>query len=735
MHMVTFAIVIFELVILFFQLFYFLERPSDQQRRWYLILLCLLISYNVAGGLFPDASIPIPIVFQNILAYGTAVAVSMFLAFYLYKAFDLKHLKRFALYGPFLFILLPFVVMFIVPYILTGKLALAQKLIVFIPGIYGFVFLCALSISLKKKYAGLDPSQRGLIFKEQAIYAYLGLVFWLSLPVITYYNLGQVWEVVMTNAGFITMTIAYVRFSVLRSKTEFNRLQTLNSEFEKQVRAQTIELERANEQRTTNFVNLAHETKTPLTLIQNYLADYIAKYGVNEELSVIRYNVEKLITDIVNYFDIERLEKGIDIYDHDQTANLSGILTNSLSLFKPLAANKTIQLVDDLEESVLVQADPDALVRIVNNIVENAIKYTGAEGRISVVLYTKANKAVFIVSDSGKGIPKHLRSKVLHPYFQVSQKKRGSEGIGMGLSIVNKIVESLSGTIELTSNTAKGLMVKISFPLKVGGDQTVNIALPEIGQSKILLDETPVQDAVGDAQRPSILVVEDHISMLRYLTNKLSREYNVYAAQSGREGLQKLQQLERLDLIISDIMMDNVDGFKFGEIVKRNPKYSHVPLLYLTAKARSANEMASLKLGALGFIEKPFKLPVLLQKVQSVIENSRSINRALIGQIQSGLRLNHSNRQLHSYPSGDRVEAANDLMSRSVDLTDSCKKYDLSNKEIEVVELLENGYTNKEIGLQLNISDKTVMTHVRNIFAKVGVNRRGDVIKKLNEEA
>ena len=164
MHMFTFGIVIFELVILFFQLFYFLERPSDKDRLWYLILLCLLIFYNVAGGLFPDPTIPIPTVVQNILAYSSAIFVSMFLAFYLYKAFDLKHLKRFALYGPFYFILLPFMVMFIVPYLFTGDLEFARKLVVFVPGIYGLVFLVALTIALKKKYNEIDPSERGILF-------------------------------------------------------------------------------------------------------------------------------------------------------------------------------------------------------------------------------------------------------------------------------------------------------------------------------------------------------------------------------------------------------------------------------------------------------------------------------------------------------------------------------------------------------------------------------------------
>ena len=166
-------------------------------------------------------------------------------------------------------------------------------------------------------------------------------------------------------------------------------------------------------------------------------------------------------------------------------------------------------------------------------------------------------------------------------------------------------------------------------------------------------------------------------------------------------------------------MMDGMDGFKFGEIIKRNPSYSHIPLLYLTAKSRNSNELNSLKLGALDFVEKPFKLPVLLEKVRTIIENSRSLNQALIEQIQSSFHLHHNGSQ----PA---------CLNAAVDLTASYEKYYLTKQEIKVVELINNGHTNVEIGQILNISSKTVMTHVRNIFKKVGVKRRGDLVKKLS---
>ena len=715
MHMVTFAIVIFELVILFFQLFYFLERPSDQQRRWYLILLCLLISYNVAGGLFPDPSIPIPIVLQNIFAYGTAIAVSMFLAFYLYKAFDLKHLKRFALYGPFICILLPFLVMFIVPYLLTGNIDFARKLVVFIPGIYGFVFLYALTLSLKKKYVGLDPSQRGVIFKEQAIYAYLGLFFWLSLPVITYYDLGQVWEVVMTNAGFIAMTIAYVRFSVLRSKTEFSRLQSLNLEFEKQVKAQTLELERANEQKTTNFINLAHETKTPLTLINNYLADYITKKGLDEDLAIVKYNLDKLTTDITNYFDLERFDRGLDVYDHEQVTDFSATLSNSLSLFRSLAQNKQITINEEIMKQVLVRIDPEAVVRIINNIVENAIKYTEKGGKITVILRAVERLAVFEVSDTGQGIPLHLRDKVLEPYFQASHEKKNSQGIGMGLSIVNKIVNSVGGSIKLEDNSQKGTLVTISVPLQREKVDYSEIQAPYSSYS-IIDHEYDTQDYIYDENRPYVLVVEDNPSMLQYLKQKLSERYNVYTALSGQQALEKVKTVNQLDIIISDVMMDQIDGFRFVEIIKSQPKYSHIPILFLTAKTRNADRQKGFTLGAHDYIAKPFESGLLLKKVENILNDAKSQRYALIDSVYTQLM-------------GD-ANGANSTSSPNI-FIENCKLFQLSKREIEVAQLVNKGYSTVQLSEELSISERTVTTHLQNIFRKVGVKSQIELLNKL----
>src|SRR5687768_8932154 len=130
MHLVTFGIVAFELVMLVIQVIYFLQRPDDKRRLWYLILLVFLILYNVCSGLFPDPQFSIPITIQTIIAYLVGFSMSMYVIYYFYKVFELTHLKFFVTYGILLFLVVPFIFLFIVPYLLTGDSKLSSKLTV-----------------------------------------------------------------------------------------------------------------------------------------------------------------------------------------------------------------------------------------------------------------------------------------------------------------------------------------------------------------------------------------------------------------------------------------------------------------------------------------------------------------------------------------------------------------------------------------------------------------------------
>jgi DNA-binding CsgD family transcriptional regulator len=223
MHMVTFVITTFEVIMLLFQIVYFLERTSDRKRLLYLILLIAVILYNVCSGFLPDPDIPIPIMIQNVTAYLVAFSTSMYFVWYFYKAFDLKHLRFFATYGSIFFLFLPFLMLFVVPYLVTGDLDLSRRLTVIIPFLYGLAFIAATIRAFVIKFRHREYSDK--LKRELVFAACLTLVFWVALPVIVFFGDFQVLEHSVTNAGFLVMTVVYVRAMIHQSRREYTLLQ------------------------------------------------------------------------------------------------------------------------------------------------------------------------------------------------------------------------------------------------------------------------------------------------------------------------------------------------------------------------------------------------------------------------------------------------------------------------------------------------------------------------------
>lgn len=715
MHMVTFTITMFELVMLVFQIIYFLQRPTDKRRLQYLILLLCLIAHNICSGLFPDDQFIIPIQGQMIIAYLVGFIMSMYVIYYFYKVFDLKDLRFFATYGVVIFLFLPFVFLFLVPYLLTGDVRLSAKLTVVIPFLYALGFIYYTARGLIRKFQDAKRGEQDLNdpLYEHAIVAFISLVCWASLPVIVFFGDFQVLEHSVTNAGFLMMTIIYVRSSIKQSRLEYNKLiesernlQQLNKDLKRKVRKRTRRLEQMIEERKTTFMNLAHETKTPLTLINNYVDDYIQKHGDSQEILLIKSNLERLTTDIVNFFDVESYEKGFSIYNHEQISDFSALINGRLMLFQSLAMKKGLDFQFRVEEGVFIKANPGALDRITNNLIENAIKYSQRDGEINIRLEKEDNLCRFSVWNSGDAIPSDFHEKVFDPYFKISQPGRKVEGMGMGLSIVKKIVDDLEGVIQLESNDKSGTRLEVLLPL----------ADPE-HRGKIWIDNQTVavdNNAINN-ERPIILLVEDNQELVKYLVGRLSQNYNVIPSFSGRQALEKLPENPTPELIISDVMMDDMDGFEFCAEVYKNARYRHVPFIFLTAKTSGEDKIRGLELGAIDYIEKPFKTQELIIKIDSVLGNLRKQREALIDQAYRNLATNPK-----------------DILKGSLNaFSDNVHKYRLTAREVEVVKLLFKGLPYKLIGDQLHISDKTVTKHISNIFSKVGVGNKVELINKL----
>jgi DNA-binding CsgD family transcriptional regulator len=222
MHLVTFIFVALETIMLIFQLVFFLLRPDDKSRLWYLILLTLLQIYNIVSGLLPDPTIPIPIYFQNILAYGSGFCMASFFPYYFYKAFDLYKLKFHALYGVFLFLILPYIIFFVIAYSINKDLLWARHFGLIIPFFYSLTLIWAITKAIFPKYK-YGKRVRSL---PEIIAVYLAVSPWTSLAVVSYFDAPQPVEVSLTNGGFLVITVLYITQTIRTYRSDFRQLQS-----------------------------------------------------------------------------------------------------------------------------------------------------------------------------------------------------------------------------------------------------------------------------------------------------------------------------------------------------------------------------------------------------------------------------------------------------------------------------------------------------------------------------
>ncbi|HLT87369.1 MAG TPA: ATP-binding protein [Sphingobacterium sp.] len=506
--------------------------------------------------------------------------------------------------------------------------------------------------------------------------------------------------------------------AVAEYRSLYDEMQVLNLSLKERVLERTKELEMVHQQQTTTFVNMLHETKTPLTLINNYIDEYTSKVESTPELEIIKNNISKLSKDISNMFDLEKFNKGIEAYNHDQVTDLTSLIKENLVLFQHYACKKNIHIQSQIDNNVHLKADHSAIYRIFNNVLDNAIKFSDHNSTINVSLTrVKDNKLLLSVTDEGPGIEKKLQKKIFEPYFQIVRQKSSMQGMGLGLPLVKKIVEQLNGSIRIDSDPAlkKGTTILITLhnyepPIEedivrhsdlnttFSTDFNDNDAedLPELKFSKNL---------------KTIMIIEDNRNMLHYLIRKFDKSYNVIPAISGSDALHLLKTLPyHPDLVLSDHMMDNIDGIAFGKILANSEKYSHIPLILLTADTTPGTRHKALQIGAIDILYKPFSFHELHQKITSVLN---TLERQKTAFFNTYITRNPVASEIVQSPEGFQ------------------NIYGLTARECNVVELLKEGYTYEQIGEKLFISGKTAKKHAQNIFRKVGVSNKIHLLQKL----
>ena len=400
------------------------------------------------------------------------------------------------------------------------------------------------------------------------------------------------------------------------------------------------QLEKLNQLKMQFFSNITHEFRTPLTLILSPL-DSLVKQKVgksmqNEYLRIIQNNAIKLLELVNELLDFSKAGAGSFIFK-PSNIQLNSILKQELNTFQPLAESKNIKLqFVDNDQEFTCQADASILQKIVCNLLSNAIKHTPENGNICLCLEKIEGLEPYLeisVKDSGKGIPKEQQQLIFERFYQM--KEDCNNGTGIGLTLVKNLTDLHNGTIRVDSTPNCGSTFIVSIPFvkptediilqeSIKDDLQMTMYTASAQQSVQIEDELFTKE--GHITKHTILIAEDNHELRSYIASLLANRYNILTAENGKIALE-ISQKELPDIIISDILMPEMDGKEFCSRIKKDIHTCHIPFMILTALTSESYQLEGLTIGADDYITKPFNPSILLSKVNNILESRKLITR------------------------------------------------------------------------------------------------------------
>ncbi|MGB1242636.1 MAG: ATP-binding protein, partial [Chitinophagales bacterium] len=363
------------------------------------------------------------------------------------------------------------------------------------------------------------------------------------------------------------------------------------------------ELETINELKSRFFTNISHELRTPLTLIlgpvESLLQEEVDfKTSQIQRLRTIRRNGKNMLQLIDEVLDISRLDVG-KLQLEEKEVVLTPMIRRIFQSFESAAKFKKqdYQLSIWSAEQLKAVLDSSKLEKILNNLLSNAVKYTPKSGKVLLLVEEMDDTHLSIsIKDTGRGIHPDDLPHIFDRYFQTHQKELPLEGgVGIGLAFVKELVEIMGGTIQVRSKWQQGSVFTLKIPFQTiekkeqteeDSQQVKDKAVIEQKDTSIK-EEPPISPKLSaiNSQSSTILIVEDHPEMLQYIQSVLDSQYNLQTVHNGEEAWQILQQANHsIDLIVSDVMMPQMDGFTLLEKIKQIPNLLQIPVILLTAR-------------------------------------------------------------------------------------------------------------------------------------------------------
>jgi ligand-binding sensor domain-containing protein/signal transduction histidine kinase/DNA-binding response OmpR family regulator len=433
--------------------------------------------------------------------------------------------------------------------------------------------------------------------------------------------------------GSLLYTFYYYSFKTARLKNDLI-FEQLNHEKDQEL----------SQRKLSFFTNISHEIKTPLTLILAPLEKLVSmnegNNKIQNQLMLMQRNGERLIRLINQLLDFRKFESG-NMNLQSAEGNIARFINEIFIAFEAYAKSKKISFkFNSKEDEIKAFFDRDKLEKILYNLLSNALKFTPAGGKISVNIKTDNGHVLISVEDNGQGIPEQNIDKIFECFNHFSDARFSVHGTGIGLSFSKGLVELHHGELLVESSVATDtesgytcFTVKLPLgsahlkPEEINPDfkDSENIAqyyTPGLDPEQQLI-RTAEMD-IENVDKPLMLVVEDNIEVLNFIASTFTNDYNVYTAEDGLKGWQMATEIIP-DIIISDVMMPNMNGITLCNQVKSDIRTSHIPIILLSARTPLIFKIEGLETGADDYITKPFSVSVLETRVRNLVESRKKL--------------------------------------------------------------------------------------------------------------
>ncbi len=393
------------------------------------------------------------------------------------------------------------------------------------------------------------------------------------------------------------------------------------------------------------FTNISHELKTPLTLILGPLSRLMEEEKLSPAFRKCLIGIDRnanrlfqLINQLLEFRKIENGKENLKVGKCDLRTLMTGIAN---SFENEVEARDIDFKIYYPQKDLSVWLDEEKVDKIIFNLLSNAFKFTKEGGKIelSADLVKQDGRSgtgynvIISVSDSGKGIRQEMLDKVFDRFFQIEDDHSRHEGSGIGLAFVKSLVILHKGEIKVDSILNKGSVFTVKIPASRSDYSDSEIAehpMQYISSSESKVNtsdpcmENNLINAEGLSRKHLILLVEDNIELINFMKETLELKYQVITALNGAKALEKISGMTP-DLIISDIMMPEMDGFEFTQRIKTDLRTSHIPVILLTSKSGAENRLAGLMTGADYYIEKPFYPNILEQNIENILQTRQRL--------------------------------------------------------------------------------------------------------------